>query len=73
MIFGFCEKWGENRGEGKHSKLRRPFPFPTPLPSGHAVVRRCGGRKCTDGVRDSGVLGVRGCADFCWGEGAELL
>ena len=24
------------RGEGKHSKLRRPFPFPTPLPSGHA-------------------------------------
>ena len=33
---------GEIRGEGKHSELRRPFPLPTPLPSGHAVVLRCG-------------------------------
>ena len=45
--FIFCEKgsafWkAEIRGEGKHSELRRPFPLPTPLPSGHAVVLRCG-------------------------------
>ena len=49
------------------------LPFSRSSPPDHAVVQRCGGRKCTDGVRDSGVLGVRGCADFCWGEGAELL
>lgn len=83
--FIFCEKgsafWkAEIRGEGKHSELRRPFPLPTPLPSGHAVVRRCGGCKCTDGVQDSGVLVVeKGCEDsvalICWlvdGKAARL-
>ena len=73
MFFTFWKREENRRGGEALVVAKGRFPSPAPLPSGHAVVRRCGGRKCTDGVRDSGVLGVRGCADFCWGEGAELL
>ena len=30
------------------------LPFSRSSPPGHAVVQRCGGRKCTDGMWDSG-------------------
>lgn len=33
-------------------------------PSRHAAVRRCGGRECSDRVRDSGVSRRGGCADL---------
>ena len=43
MIFGFCEKWGENRGGGGESELGRavsvpPHPNPPAPPLGGAVA-----------------------------------
>ena len=48
-----CEK-------GKH--------FSRSSPPGHAAVRRCGGRECSDRVRDSGVLRRGGCAALLGGK-----
>ena len=38
------------------------LPFSRSSPPGHAAVLRCGGRECSDRVRDSGVLRRGGCA-----------
>lgn len=40
------------------------LPFSRSSPPGHAAVLRCGGRECSDRVRDSGVSRRGSCADL---------
>ena len=44
------------------------LPFSRSSPPGHAAVLRCGGRECSDRVRDSGVLRRGGCAALLGGK-----
>ena len=44
------------------------LPFSRSSPPGHAAVLRCGGRECSDRVRDSGVSRRGGCADLLGGK-----
>ena len=43
------------------------LPFSRSSPPGHAAVRRCGGRECSDRVRNSGVSRRGGCVDLLGG------
>ena len=47
--------------------MRRPFPLPTPLPSGHAAVMRCWMLNTLEMLRDSSLLVVLHCADVVVG------
>lgn len=50
-------------------RFHSPHPFPLAAQLFGVVV----GVNALTGCGIRGCWGVRGCADFCWGEGAELL
>ena len=60
---------GGNLREGEALGVAKAVsPSRTASPPGHAAVRRCGGRECSDRVRDSGVLRRGGCAALLGGK-----
>ena len=50
--------------EGRHSKLRSPFPLLALLPSGHAAVIRCGVENVVGRIVYASLSIVIRCADI---------